>query len=96
MSIATIVREIRFEAAHFLPRTPEGHKCRNLHGHSYAVEVHVIGTLKNTLGPHHNSPPLGRAWPGSFQQGAKGGRPPGKGYDFVGYGLFEDFKILRK
>jgi hypothetical protein len=60
------------------------------------VEVDVVGTLKNTLGPHHNSPGLGRAWPGSFQQGAKGGRPPGKEYDFVGYGLFEDFKIIRK
>ena len=60
------------------------------------VEVDVVGTLKNTLGPHHNSPGLGRAWPGQFQQGAKGGRPPGTEYDFVGYGLFEDFKILRK
>ena len=59
------------------------------------IEVDVVGTLKNTLGPHHNAPPLGRAWPGSFQQGAKGGRPPGTEYSFVGYGLFEDFKILR-
>jgi hypothetical protein len=60
------------------------------------VEVDVVGTLKNTLGPHHNSPALGRAWPGQFQQGAKDGRPPGVGYSLVGYGLFEDFKIVRK
>ena len=33
------------------------------------VEVTVIGTLKNTLGPHHGKPALGAAWPGSFQQG---------------------------
>ncbi|MCK7469721.1 MAG: hypothetical protein MZU95_02110 [Desulfomicrobium escambiense] len=26
--------------------------------------------------PFHNAPPLGRAWPGSFQQGAEGGLPP--------------------
>jgi hypothetical protein len=59
------------------------------------VEVLVYGTLKNTLGPHHNNPPLGRAWPGSFQQGAKGGRPAGAEYSFVGYGLFDDFLLMR-
>jgi hypothetical protein len=57
------------------------------------VSVVVYGTLKNTLGPHHNNPPLGRAWPGSFQQGAKDGRPPGSEYSVVGYGLFEDFTL---
>jgi len=55
--------------------------------------VAVIGTLKNTLGPFHNKPLLGRAWPSGFQQGAKDGRPAGKDYSVVGYGLFEDFKI---
>ncbi|MCX6561312.1 MAG: glycosyl hydrolase [Candidatus Aminicenantes bacterium] len=59
------------------------------------VTVAVIGTLKNTLGPFHNNPQLGRAWPGSFQQGAKGGRPAGKDYSVVGYGLFEDFKVQK-
>jgi hypothetical protein len=57
------------------------------------VSVIIYGTLKNTLGPHHNNPPLGRAWPGAFQQGAKDGRPSGSKYDVVGYGLFEDFSI---
>lgn len=57
------------------------------------VTVAVVGTLKNTLGPHHNNPPLGRAWPGQFQKGAEKGRPAGKDYSVVGYGLFEDFKI---
>ena len=33
------------------------------------VEVTVIGTLKNTLGPHHGKPALGAAWPGSFHVG---------------------------
>ena len=60
------------------------------------ISVVVTGTLKNTLGPFHNQPPLGTAWPGSFQQGAKGGRPPGSEYSVVDYGLFEDFKLLRK
>lgn len=59
------------------------------------VSVVVCGTLRNTLGPFHNDPPLGRAWPGSFQQGAKGGLPPASGYSSVGYGLFDDFKIMK-
>lgn len=59
------------------------------------VSVVVYGTLKNTLGPFHNNPPLGRAWPGSFQQGAKGGLPPGSEYGSVDYGLFDDFKVLK-
>ncbi len=29
----------RFEAAHSLPKTPEGHKCRRLHGHSYEIQA---------------------------------------------------------
>ncbi|MET9085558.1 6-carboxytetrahydropterin synthase QueD [Streptomyces sp. NPDC004237] len=36
-----IFREFAFEAAHRLPRVPEGHKCARLHGHSYKVAVHV-------------------------------------------------------
>ncbi|MFF2352683.1 6-carboxytetrahydropterin synthase QueD [Kitasatospora sp. NPDC058115] len=36
-----IFREFTFEAAHRLPRVPEGHKCARLHGHSYRVTVHV-------------------------------------------------------
>ena len=41
------------------------------------VEVTVIGTLKNTLGPHHGKPALGAAWPGSFHVGPNPGPPPG-------------------
>jgi hypothetical protein len=60
------------------------------------VSVVVYGTLKNTLGPFHNNPPLGQAWPASFQQGAKGGAPSGAEYSVVDYGLFEDFKLQKK
>jgi hypothetical protein len=60
------------------------------------IGVIVFGTLKNTLGPHHNNPSLGTAWPGMFQKGASGGYPPGSAYSVVGYGLFEDFKVLSK
>ena len=57
------------------------------------VSVMVYGTLKNTLGPFHNNPRLGSAWPGAFQQGAKAGHPPGSAYSVVGYGLFDDFAL---
>lgn len=40
-----IGRTYRFESAHHLPHLPEGHKCRNLHGHNYRMEVVVRGTL---------------------------------------------------
>src|ERR1051325_9968058 len=57
------------------------------------IEVTVIGTLKNTLGPHHGTPALGAAWPANFQQGPPHGPPPGANYDTVAYGLFEPFVI---
>jgi hypothetical protein len=60
------------------------------------VSVVVYGTLRNTLGPFHNDPPLGRAWPGAFQKGAKDGRPPGEAYSSVDYGLFQDFTLERR
>ena len=40
-----IGRIYRFEAAHFLPLVPDGHKCKNMHGHNYKVEVTVDGSL---------------------------------------------------
>lgn len=40
-----IWREYGFEAAHWLPNVPEGHKCGRMHGHSYRVEIHIAGSL---------------------------------------------------
>jgi len=57
------------------------------------IEVTVLGTLKNTLGPHHGNPGLGSAWPGMFQKGPNPGPPPGEAYSTVGYGLFEPFVL---
>jgi 6-pyruvoyltetrahydropterin/6-carboxytetrahydropterin synthase len=45
-----IFKEFRFEAAHSLPHLPEGHKCRNLHGHSYLVRVVVSGPVNEATG----------------------------------------------
>ncbi len=59
------------------------------------VEVTVFGTLKNTLGPHHNNPPLGSAWPAMFHAAPEQGPPRGGYYQTVGYGLFEPFALLQ-
>jgi len=40
-----LVKSFGFEAAHWLPTFPDGHKCRRLHGHSFRVEVVVEGDL---------------------------------------------------
>jgi 6-pyruvoyltetrahydropterin/6-carboxytetrahydropterin synthase len=40
-----IGRTYRFESAHHLPLLPEGHKCKNLHGHNYRVDIVMRGTL---------------------------------------------------
>lgn len=45
-----IFRLFSFEAAHYLPRLPEGHKCRRMHGHSFRVEVYVEGPLEEETG----------------------------------------------
>ncbi|NOS71638.1 MAG: hypothetical protein HOP33_17150 [Verrucomicrobia bacterium] len=59
------------------------------------IEVTVIGTLKNTLGPHHGKPALGAAWPSAFHIGPNPGPPSGDAYSTVGYGLFGPF-VLRQ
>ena len=43
--MTSLGRCYRFESAHFLPRVPEGHRCRNLHGHNYRVEIVARGAL---------------------------------------------------
>ena len=45
-----ISKTFRIEAAHRLPHVPPGHKCARLHGHSFAIEVHVDGPVDPTLG----------------------------------------------
>ncbi|MGP1346017.1 MAG: 6-carboxytetrahydropterin synthase QueD [Phycisphaerales bacterium] len=45
-----LVKTFDFEAAHWLPCFPEGHKCRRMHGHSFRVEVVVEGEAPRERG----------------------------------------------
>jgi len=60
------------------------------------IEIVVVGTLKNTLGPHHGNPPLGSAWPSMFRNGPETGPPPGEKYHTVAYGLFTPFELYNR
>nr|WP_146842357.1 6-carboxytetrahydropterin synthase QueD [Cellulomonas composti] len=40
-----ISKRFTVEAAHHLPRVPDGHPCRRLHGHSYVIELGLRGEL---------------------------------------------------
>jgi 6-pyruvoyltetrahydropterin/6-carboxytetrahydropterin synthase len=45
-----IFKEFTFEAAHRLPHAPPGHKCARLHGHSFRVELHIVGSVGRESG----------------------------------------------
>ncbi|MCX7554654.1 6-carboxytetrahydropterin synthase QueD [Marinicella sp. S1101] len=45
-----IYKEFYLESAHWLPNVPDGHKCGNLHGHSFKVIIKVTGEPDATTG----------------------------------------------
>jgi 6-pyruvoyltetrahydropterin/6-carboxytetrahydropterin synthase len=45
-----IFREFTFDAAHRLDNLPPGHKCANLHGHTYHLTVHCDGPIDPRVG----------------------------------------------
>lgn len=44
-----IYKKFAFDSAHFLPNVPEGHKCKNMHGHTYHLTVYLEGDLDDEL-----------------------------------------------
>jgi hypothetical protein len=56
------------------------------------IEVTVIGSLKNLLGPHHNNPKPGFVSPWIWRDVKS--YPSGKDYQMLDYGLFEEFVLL--
>ncbi len=55
-------KEFQFEAAHWLPKVPEGHKCRRLHGHSFRVVIAVEGEVDPEKGWLIDYADITRAW----------------------------------
>ncbi|MFN4286747.1 MAG: 6-carboxytetrahydropterin synthase QueD [Lacibacter sp.] len=45
-----LFKKFTFDAAHFLPRVPMRHKCREIHGHTYLLTVYVEGIPDAQLG----------------------------------------------
>jgi 6-pyruvoyltetrahydropterin/6-carboxytetrahydropterin synthase len=45
-----LVREYRFESAHFLPKVPDKHRCRRMHGHSFKIDVVLGGEANEETG----------------------------------------------
>ncbi len=45
-----IFKKFSFDSAHFLPHVPAGHKCKELHGHTYRMTLYFEGELDKKLG----------------------------------------------
>lgn len=45
-----ITQAFTFEAAHRLPQVPATHRCYNMHGHSYRIEVTLSGAVDAASG----------------------------------------------
>jgi 6-pyruvoyltetrahydropterin/6-carboxytetrahydropterin synthase len=41
-----LFKQFTFDSAHYLPNVPRGHKCEDMHGHTYKLTVFVEGDIK--------------------------------------------------
>ena len=63
-----IFKIFTIEAAHRLPHVPPEHKCHRLHGHSFRIEVHVVGPVKAHEGWVVDFADIGRAFQPLYEQ----------------------------
>jgi hypothetical protein len=66
----------------------------NLAEGKHEITVNVAGSLKNTLGPHHNIGNRGIVTPWSFKF-APEVQPAGSNYDLLSYGLMKDMEFWK-
>src|SRR5579875_1018156 len=45
-----IYKEFSFDSAHYLPFVPEGHKCKNMNGHTYRLRIFLKGEPDPKMG----------------------------------------------
>jgi 6-pyruvoyltetrahydropterin/6-carboxytetrahydropterin synthase len=58
----TIFIEDSFDSAHFLPYVPDGHKCKNMHGHTYRIRIEVTGRVSQKTGWVIDYTDVKKAW----------------------------------
>jgi 6-pyruvoyltetrahydropterin/6-carboxytetrahydropterin synthase len=63
-----LTKDFQFEAAQTLPKAPEGHKCRRMHGHSFKVEISVEGEVDRETGWLYDHAEIGAAVKPLIQQ----------------------------
>ena len=63
-----LTKDFTFEAAQTLPKAPEGHKCRKVHGHSFKVEISVEGEADLATGWLYDHAEIGAAMKPLIQQ----------------------------
>ncbi len=56
-----LTKDFAFEAAQTLPKAPAGHKCRNMHGHSFKIEISVEGGIDSETGWVYDHARISRA-----------------------------------
>ena len=56
-----LTKDFLFEAAQTLPCAPEGHKCRQMHGHSFKLEISVEGETDPKTGWFYDHAEISRA-----------------------------------
>ena len=56
-----LTKDYQFESAQTLPCAPEGHKCRQMHGHSFKVEISVEGEVDPATGWFYDHAEISRA-----------------------------------
>jgi len=44
-----IFKKFTFDSAHALPNVPDGHKCKEVHGHTYKLTLFIEGDLIDHL-----------------------------------------------
>lgn len=45
-----ISKTFTFDSAHRLPKVPPGHKCGQIHGHTFIIEIFVTGDVSDQTG----------------------------------------------
>jgi 6-pyruvoyltetrahydropterin/6-carboxytetrahydropterin synthase len=60
--MTTVFIEDSFDAAHWLPNVPDGHKCKRMHGHTYRVRIEMTGPVGAETGWVMDYETIQKAW----------------------------------